>query len=113
MPDPGVLADLEEKIRLLDGELEQIAASLAQVRDRDETELGTRLHLEHRQSALRRERLEYRLSLLLNRRKLDHGGNSPREALEQVDPEIAVVGKELNRLRIKRRIYDYVVQALA
>jgi hypothetical protein len=111
-PDPAVLSHLEEKIRLLDEQLEQITLSLAQIRNSGETDSRSRLRLEHNQAALQRERLEYRLSVLLNRRKLDFGGNSPPEALEKVDPEIAAVGKELNGLRIKRRIYDYVVQAV-
>jgi hypothetical protein len=28
------------------------------------------------------------------------------------DPDIAALGLALNRLRIKRRIFDYIVQAL-
>jgi hypothetical protein len=111
-PDPAVLVGLEEKIAGLDAQLGQVAADLALEQGASQEARRTRLQLEHRQYALQRERLEYQLSLLLNRRALEYGGETPQEVLYQLDPEIAAVGKELNRLRIKRRIYDYVVQAL-
>lgn len=110
VPDPTVLAQLEEKILSLDDRIAQVGASIAQNQDIRTAEW--RLRQEHRRYVLQRERLEYQLSLLLNRRKLEFDGNTPLEALYQVDPEISAVGRELNRLRIKRRIYDYVVQAL-
>lgn len=111
-PDPAVLAQLEEKVSVLDEQLEQVSARLAQIQTLGEENQRLRLRLEHRRYALQRERLEYQLSLLLNQRKLKLGSNTSPEALHQVDPEIAIIGKELNHLRIKRRIYDYVVQAL-
>lgn len=111
-PDSSALAQLQEKISALDSELGQVSASIARFLASGEPDQRPRLRLEHRQHVLQRERLEYQLSLLLNQRKLEYGGQLPPQILYQVDPEIAAVGKELNRLRIKRRIYDYVVQAL-
>ena len=111
-PDPALLAHLEEEILVLDEQLEQVGVSLAEMQGADQADWRSRLRLEHRQYALQRERLEYQLSLMLNQRKLQFGGSTPPEVLFQVDPEIAIVGKELNRLRIKRRIYDYVVHTL-
>lgn len=111
-PDPAILAQLEEEISALDEQIEQVGVFLAEVQGAGQADWRSRLRLEHRQYALQRERLEYQLSLLLNQSKLQFGGSTPPEVLYRVDPEIAVVGKELNRLRIKRRIYDYVVHAL-
>ena len=111
-PQPAMLAHLEEKISGLDAQIAQVGHELAQLHGDSLAERNSRLRLEHRQYALQRELCEYRLSLLLNQRKMEYGGNTPLEALYRVDPEVAEVGKELNRLRIKRRIYDYVVQAL-
>jgi alpha-mannosidase len=111
-PDPVVLAGLEGKIAGLDEQLVQVAADLALVQGAGEEVWRLRLRLEHRQYTLQRERLECQLSLLLNQRTLEYGGETPQEALYNLDPEIAAVGKELNRLRIKRRIYDYVIQVL-
>jgi hypothetical protein len=62
---------------------------------------------------LQREQAEFLLSLALNRRKLTEGGGLRYEYLYRPDEEIATIGLELNRLRIKRRIFDYVVAALA
>jgi alpha-mannosidase len=111
-PDQAILAKLEQKIAFLDEKIEQIANRLAQMRTEGLKDLNPRLLLEHTQYTLQRERLEYQLSLLLNLQKLKYGGSTPLEILSQVDPEIASIGKELNTLRIKRRIYDYVVQVL-
>ncbi len=106
-PDPAVLAELEERVRRLAQEAEEVEARIAA--EEDET---ARLRLTHRRYVLRREEAEYRLSLLLNRRKLAQGGVSTPEDLFTPDPEIAVLGRELNQLRVKRRIFDYVVAAL-
>lgn len=111
-PDPAILAQLERKITSLDEKIEQVADRLAQIQVEGEKDQNLRLRLEHQQYTLQRERLEYQLSYLLNQHKLKYGESTTLEVLTQIDPEIASIGKELNTLRIKRRIYDYVVQVL-
>ncbi len=61
---------------------------------------------------MRREELERRLSHLLNERKLAEDEPLRQGYLYEVDEEIAGLGLALNKLRIKRRIFDYVAQAL-
>jgi alpha-mannosidase len=111
-PDPAILAQLELKIANLDEKVEQVSNRLAQVQIEAEKDQNLRFRLEHQQYTLQRERLEYQLSYLLNQHKLKYGGSTTLEVISQIDPEIASIGKELNNLRIKRRIYDYVVQVL-
>jgi hypothetical protein len=106
------LALIEQKISLLDTQIEQVESHLAVTKDKGEEGQNLRFHLEHHDYVLLREQLEYRLSLYLNLRKLDLGGNTPLELLIKVDLEIEALGKALNLVRIKRRIYAYVVQAL-
>ncbi len=105
-PDPAVLEELRGKIAAIDEQLKELQTQMQ--RERDE---ASRLRLQHRIYALQREQAEFRLSLVLNQRKLtldkDH-----HAYLFQPDEEIAAIGLELNRLRIKRRIYDYVVASL-
>jgi hypothetical protein len=48
----------------------------------------------------------------LNQRKRARKGALCYDDLYQPDAEIAAIGLALNHLRIKRRIFDYVVQAL-
>ncbi len=50
------------------------------------------------------------MSLELNRRLA--ASDDVVSIPDEIDPEIARLGRELNRLRVDRRIYDYVVQAL-
>ncbi|MFW6068410.1 MAG: glycoside hydrolase family 38 C-terminal domain-containing protein [Chloroflexota bacterium] len=105
-PEPAVLDSLQQKIDVL-------ARQLDSVQEQVEGATGAnRLRLQHRGYVLERELLEMRLSHALNRRKLEQGPSPNHEALYSVDPEIAEIGKALNRLRIKRRIFDYVVQAI-
>lgn len=106
LPDPAVIALLEEKIAALEGELAEIEALLAGA------EGARRLRLQHRSYVLGRERLEFQLSHLLNRRKLAQAGALSYAYLYEPDPKIAALGLALNKLRIKRRIFDYVVQVL-
>lgn len=106
-PDPAVLATLEARSVALRDEIGAAEARQAQAEGADH------LRWQHRLYVLQRECAEVELSLLLNRRKLAAGGVSRAEDLYAVDPEIAALGLALNRLRIKRRIFDYVVQALA
>jgi hypothetical protein len=71
-----------------------------------------RLRLQHQLYIVQRESAEARFSLLLNQRKLAESETQRRQSLYEPDPEIAAIGLELNQLRIKRRIFDYVVAAL-
>ncbi len=105
-PDHAVLDLLQQKMDVL-------ASQLETVRKQEDDATGTdRLRLQHRGYVLERELLEMRLSHALNSRKLEQGPSPDHDALYGVDPEIAEIGKALNRLRIKRRIFDYVVQAI-
>ncbi len=106
-PDPAVLDQLRRKIAHIDEQLEAIQTQMEA--EEDET---TRLRLQHRTYILARERAEFRLSLVLNQRKLTQARDQSHAYLFQPDEEIAAIGLELNRLRIKRRIYDYVVAGL-
>ena len=105
-PDVAILADLETKMAMLESDAKTVS---------DQVLVSTgneRLRLQHRYYVLKRESLELQLSLLLNRRKLAEPEALRHDYLYQPDEEIARVGLELNRLRIKRRIFDYVVATL-
>jgi hypothetical protein len=106
MPDPEILAELEEKIAVYERKVGKIEEQMAGI------EGAKRLRLQHLIYVLQREQAEAKLSLLLNRRKLNQQGALTAEYLFEPDAEIAEVGLLLNRLRIKRRIFDYVVQVL-
>lgn len=104
-PDPVELQKLEDRISYLEEQLIENATA------REAAQPGTEAHrLEHYEYVLDRERLELTLSLELNRRRL----NTDDEVSipDDPDPVIASIGADLNDLRIKRRIWDYVVQAL-
>ncbi len=104
-PEATILRDLEERIDGLAADLARNEAELAAATEAD------RYGLTHREYVLDRERLELMLSLELNRRRAatDDEVSIP----DSPDPVIAKIGAELNDLRVKRRIWDYVVQALA
>ena len=90
-----------------------MAAQAASVAAEIEYASGSeRLRLQHRYYVLQRESVELQLSWLLNQRKLATEGALREAWLYEPDAEIAAVGLALNRLRIKRRIFDYVVAAL-
>lgn len=105
-PDATIMDELQEKIA--EAEL-QVARLRSQHADAKGAHAS---RLQHGIYMLQREQLEYRLSLLLNQRKLSEGTPPGADYLYGIDEEIASVGRQLNALRIKRRIYDYVVQAL-
>ena len=107
LPDPDVIKQLEAKISRLETQLAQVGEQLNNATKDD------RYFLQHRYYVLKRELYELRLSALLNRRKLALQGCLDYEYLYTPDPEIAALGMQLNELRIKRRIYDYVVEALS
>ena len=103
LPDPNVIEQLETKIVGLE-------LQVAQVEEEWRNESGRERYLvRHRYYMLKRELYELRLSALLNRRKLDVRGRLDHDYLYALDPEIAELGAQLNELRIKRRIYDYVI----
>jgi alpha-mannosidase len=106
-PDATVLAALAEQVATLDA---QAAALTEQIAATDDG--IARLRLQHRLYIVQRESAEARLSLLLNQRKLAESEVQRRQSLYEPDPEIAAIGLELNQLRIKRRIFDYVIAAL-
>ncbi len=105
-PDRAVLARLEQRMAALAAQLADLAPAA------QGSTVADRLTREHRRYILAREHAESRLSLLLNERKLAQGESPSPAYLYGVDEEIGAAGLELNRLRIKRRIFDYVVAAL-
>jgi hypothetical protein len=105
-PDPAVLAALEAKRKLLAAQAAGVAAEI------EHASGPARLRLQHRTFVLQRESVELELSRLLNQRKLATDGALREASLYQLDEEVAAVGLALNQLRIKRRIFDYVVAAL-
>ena len=86
------------------------AASIAA--EIEQTSGAERLRRQHRYYVVQRESVEAQLSALLNQRKLALDDSAREEWLYQPDPEVAAAGEALNKLRIKRRIFDYVVAAL-
>jgi hypothetical protein len=106
LPDPPVIGQLKGKITALARKIETTAAQLAQSTAQE------RYHLQHQIYVLQRELLEYQLSVRLNEIKLAMGGELTYEYLYTPDEEVASIGRQLNRLRIQRRIYDYVIQAV-
>ncbi len=103
-PDPAVLAQMAQQIEALSARVAAAEAEVAAATG------AARLRAQHQLYIWQREQLELQLSHLLNERKLAAGGVSSAEELYRPDPDIAALGLALNRLRIKRRIYDYVVQ---
>jgi len=110
-PDAAVLADLAEKAARLAAEAKGLDAAMEDAPGTALTDVE-RLRKQHRSYVVAREAAEARFSLLLNRRRLVEREADRRRACTEADPEIAALGHELNQLRIKRRIFDYVVAAL-
>ncbi|MFQ5611242.1 MAG: hypothetical protein ACE5H9_03825 [Anaerolineae bacterium] len=106
LPEAGIIEQLQAKIAQLEAQLAQVEAELNNAGE-DERHI-----LQHRYYVLKRKLYELRLSTLLNQRKLARQSRLDREYLYTPDPEIAGLGRQLNQLRIKRRIYDYIVAAL-
>jgi hypothetical protein len=107
LPDPDIIRLLEAKIAGLESRLGQVEEQL------NRTDGDDRFLLQHRYYVLKREQYELRLSALLNQRKLAMQGRLDDEYLYAPDPEIVELGAQLNELRIKRRIYDYVVEVVS
>jgi hypothetical protein len=106
-PDPQIIGELQAKIRRLAGQLAQLETQLQQTSGQE------RYFLEHRFYALKREMYEFRLSVRLNELKLAQQGQLNEAYLFTPDEEVATLGQQLNKLRIKRRIYDYIVAAVS
>ena len=104
-PDPKELDQLAERIANLEVEVAENRVARSNANGGSD---GRRL--EHREYVLDRERLELALSLELNRRRAE--STDEVSIPDEADPVISAIGAELNELRIKRRIWDYVVQAL-
>ena len=100
------MANLRTKIQKLESQIAAAQIAMAECQGKE------RLRWQHRIYVLDRERLEFKLSHLLNSRKLASQGEQDYDYLYKPDDEIAAVGIALNRLRIKRRIFDYVVTVL-
>lgn len=104
-PSPETMTELSNRIAALGGELDKVIVDL------DGTTGADRYRLTHRRYVIEREWLELRLSLELNERR---AASADLVSIPDApDPVIADIGARLNELRVNRRIYDYVVQALA
>ncbi|MDQ4077871.1 MAG: hypothetical protein M3220_16695 [Chloroflexota bacterium] len=106
LPDPRIIERLREKIAQLEGRLEQIEEQLTRATGNE------RYFLQHRYYVIKRELYEYRLSVRLNELKLAMQGELSEAYLFTSDEQVAELGLQLNQLRIKRRIYDYIVEAV-
>lgn len=106
LPDPDIIAQLNKNITALQQKLADIEADLAQATGRD------RYLLEHQTFVIKREICEYQLSAYLNQTKLAAKGQQSEASIFTPDAEVARIGLQLNRLRIKRRIFDYVIEAV-
>lgn len=105
-PDRVILAQLAAQISDLEQQIDALTAQLEQAQGRE------RYLLEHRTYVLKRELYEYRLSVRLNALKLNAGGELSADYLFTPDAEVADIGFQLNQLRIKRRIYDYIIESV-
>ncbi|MEM7275575.1 MAG: hypothetical protein AAF547_21040, partial [Actinomycetota bacterium] len=103
-PDDAVIAEMEQRAATLAAERVEVEAAL-------ETATGSDVYrLTHRHHVLAREEAEIALSAELNRRLAV--SEEIVSIPDQPDEVIAALGVHLNDLRVKRRIYDYVVQSL-
>jgi alpha-mannosidase len=104
VPERARLAQLDDRIAHLEAQLSLAAEKV-------ESSSGPDRHRAlHGRYVIERELLELTLSRELNDRLL----RSTEEVSipDEADDVIAEIGAALNDLRVKRRIYDYVVQAL-
>ncbi len=105
-PETAILAELARDAAAMQTEIAALEVKLAGA------EGSAQLRLQHRIYVVRREMLEAQLSLVLNERKLEQDGRLDEVYLYEPDAEIAELGLALNRMRIRRRIFDYVVEAV-
>ena len=105
-PNVNHIFDMELKIKELAELLVGLQAKMPATNDHE-------MHLlQHQIYVVEREMAELKLSVALNRLKFANAGKPNHDYLYTPDPEIARLAKRLNELRIKRRIYDYVVTAI-
>ena len=104
LPDPALIQELDARITVAERGLRELEVLRAGDNGND------RYRLDHRRYVLERELYEYQLSAHLNRLKLAQQGALNEGYLFEVDAPTAEIGFKLNQLRIKRRIYDYIVQ---
>jgi alpha-mannosidase len=105
-PDKQVIEQLKTNTAHLGTKLAQVEEELKR------TGKNNRPRLQHTYYMLKRKLFEVRLSVLLNEMELAAPERLSYAYLYSRDPDVARLGSELNELRIKRRIYDYVVEAL-
>lgn len=103
-PEAAVIEQLEEHLRHLEGREEEVKAKLSNTSGQEHYILQHQLYI------VQREMLETRLTLRLNEIKKSKHEEPERDYLYGQDEEVAQIGRELNQMRIKRRIYDYIVQ---
>ncbi len=102
-----------EKITQLKDEKNDLEHKLAQTEEALKQASGAEHHiLQHKYYITKRELYEAQLSIYLNEEKLARQGQLNYAALYEQDDEIARLGLALNQMRTKRRIYDYIVEAL-
>ena len=106
LPDKAIMAQLQQTMQELSAKFSAAEANMKTSEGND------KLLWQHQMYVLNRERLEAELSFLLNQRKLVVNSELQFNYLYELDDEIAAVGLKLNRLRIKRRVFDYVVESL-
>ena len=104
-PDAQILEQLKKKIDELEIEVKFIEEKLKG------TKQSERYQLQHTYYVIKRRLYEMRLSLLLNE-KVETADRLGDGDLDTIDHQLYSLGSELNELRIRRRIYDYVVEAL-
>ncbi|MFT5193352.1 MAG: alpha-mannosidase [Cellvibrionaceae bacterium] len=106
LPDQAIVDELKAKIEVL-------KVSAADARQRMAGAVGNqKLRVEHEVYVHERELHEFLLSAKLNELKIAQAGKLDYAYLYELDPDIADIGFKLNQLRIKRRIFDYVVTAI-
>ena len=106
LPDEAEIGRLRDKIAVSRAAKEEAEGRLTTATGNDRHLVQHQVYIHHR------EMLEYTLSARLNEVKLACNGNIDHAYLYEPDPEVVKIGWELNQLRIKRRIYDYVAAAL-
>jgi hypothetical protein len=106
LPDPEIINQIETKVAHFEAETTLLEERLNNIRESERHPVRYRYYLRMR------ELYELRLSAELNKRKFAQQGKLDHDYLYSPDPEIVRLGEQLNEMRIKRRIYDYVVRAL-
>ncbi len=103
-PAPRVMAEIADRIAKLGSELAVVNEKLPAAEGND------KYLLRHQTYVLEREQAEMALSLEFNKRLA--ASTQVVSIPDETDDTIAALGVHLNDLRVKRRIYDYVVQAM-